>query len=163
MLHLFILMSNFCITPYKTRRVGYGDTTPSTDQLHQSLRFFGGRGTFDIWHLTHDMWHLTRDMWHVTSDTQGVGNRGVRYGPWLLSDSVVIGSGPEHPPTTKTVKCVDFFFTMTVIVMLNGPIFQAILDVIRQYRTISGGIGWYRAISGDIGWYRAISGDIGRY
>ena len=51
---------------------------------------------------------------------------------------------------TKTVKCLEFFFTMTVIVMLNGPIFQAISDDIGQYLTISGDIGRYPAISSDI-------------
>ena len=60
--------------------------------------------------------------------------------PRLLRDRVVIGSGPEHPPMTKTVKCLEFFFTMTVIVTLNGPIFQAISDDIGRYRTISGDI-----------------------
>ena len=42
---------------------------------------------------------------------------------------------------------------MTVIVTLNGPIFQAISEDIGRYRTISGDIGRYRTISGDIQQY----------
>ena len=75
---------------------------------------------------------------------QRVSARCMRYAPWLLRDCVVTGYGPEHPPMTKTNKCLEFFVTMTVIVTLNGPIF-------RQYWTILGDIGKYRAISSDIG------------
>ena len=65
--------------------------------------------------------------------------RGVWYAPWLLRDRVVIGFGPEDSPVTMTVKCLKFFLTMTVIVTLNGPIFQAILANIAS-------IGRYPAI-----------------
>ena len=40
---------------------------------------------------------------------------------------------------------------MTVIVMLNGPIFWAIWGDIDQYRAISDDIGQFWAILGDIG------------
>ena len=53
-----------------------------------------------------------------------------------------------------------FFWTMTVIVLLNGPICWAIWGDITRYRAISPDIGRYHPVSGDI---RAISGYIGRY
>ena len=61
----------------------------------------------------------------------------------------MIGSGPEDPPVTMTVKCLEFF-TLTVIVTVNGPIFQAILDDIADIGRYPAILGLFWAISSNI-------------
>ena len=81
----------------------------------------------------------------------------------------MIESGREHPPMTKTVKCLNFFYHDRYRdikwVHISGDIgrYRAVWNDIGQYRTISGNIGQYQAISDNIRQYPAISSNIQQY